>query len=322
MPTLLLTRDDVIRLVEPEALVPLLRDAFRAYSLERTHPAHRFRAELPTDGTVMLLAPGLVPGIPAYTVKVHAKFPTQQPAIKGVIHLHDLETGHLLAIMDSTYITALRTGMSGALAAGILARTDATKVAIIGAGVQGRFCLQEFARLRSVEQVWVYDTNTTHAETYAQATLWRDVDISVSVSTTVAAAVRDADVVFTATWARDPFLFPYMVKQGVHITTLGADEAGKCEVSAELIHQSRFFCDDRDLAVTMGAIGGAGLGTEAITGELGEVIGDTVRGRRNSNDTTIYGGVGLAFQDLVVAWQVYQAALHHKYGVSIELRGS
>ncbi len=83
----------------------------------------------------MLLAPGLIPGIPAYSVKVHAKFPGGDPAIQGVLILHDLETGASLAILENSYLTALRTGMAGALGADVLALPDARCAAIIGAGV-------------------------------------------------------------------------------------------------------------------------------------------------------------------------------------------
>jgi ornithine cyclodeaminase len=86
----------------------------------------------------MLLAPGVVPSIPAYSVKVHAKFPGSEPAIRGLLVLHDLATGAPLAVMESSYLTALRTGLVGALGADVLAPTDASTVAIIGAGAQGQ----------------------------------------------------------------------------------------------------------------------------------------------------------------------------------------
>lgn len=318
--TLLLTRNDCIQLAEPNDLISMMRDAFRAYSLERTHPANRWRAALPTNGAAMVLAPGLVPGIPAYTVKVNAKFPNQTPAIRGTILLHDLATGELLAILESGFITALRTGMAGALAADILARQAAHNVAIIGAGVQGRYLLQAWASLRPVSQVIVYDTMPERAITYSLESEWVKRGIEVNIADSVAEAVAEADVIFTATWAREPFLFPSMVKGGVHITTLGPDEPGKCEVAADLIQQGLFFCDDRNLAVSMGAIGGAGVDESAIAAELGEVVGGVHPGRTDEQQMTIYGGVGLAWQDLVVAWQIYRKAIETDAGITINFQ--
>src|SRR5688572_388607 len=106
MTTLILNRSQIEQLLDPIALLEPLRSAFQAYSLERTIAAQRIPVPLPAlAGSAMILVPGLAAGIPAYSVKVHAKFPGQTPAIRGVLLLHDLETGALLAIMDSTYLT-------------------------------------------------------------------------------------------------------------------------------------------------------------------------------------------------------------------------
>lgn len=98
---------------------------------------------------------------------------------------------------------------------------------------------------------------------------------------------------------------------------MGPDEPGKCEVSAEVIRNAVFVCDDRALAVSMGAIGGAKLAADAISAELGEVIGGAHPGRTNADQITVYGGVGLAFQDAVAAWQIYRAALSRGVGRGI-----
>ena len=318
MTTLLLTRSEVESLLKPGNILSELRDAFRAYSLSRSIPAQRARSPLPTDepGSVTVLFPGLTPGIPAYTVKIHAKFPQQQPAIKGVLHLHDLETGRLLAIMDSTYLTAVRTGLAGAIAADTLARADAGRVAIIGAGAQGEVQLRCLALVRTLRQVRVFDTLAGRAEAYARR-LAPMIRVPILPASTLREAVQDADIIVTATWAREPFLFADMLAPGAHITTLGPDEPGKCEVDAGIIQDGLFVCDDRDLAVSMGAIAGAGLSGDAIHAELGEIIAGLRPGRTDETQITIYGGVGLAFQDLVAAWHLYQQALKKPIGRKI-----
>jgi len=103
MRTLLLTRSETEVLLEPGALLAGLRAAFRGYSLDRGVRAQRVRSALPGPGTATVLFPGTGADIPAYTVKVHAKFPEQQPAIRGVLCLHEGQTGELLAVMDSTH---------------------------------------------------------------------------------------------------------------------------------------------------------------------------------------------------------------------------
>ncbi|RFB12660.1 ornithine cyclodeaminase family protein [Bacillus sp. HNG] len=318
MKTLLLTRTEIQNLLEPLELYPDLKAAFVSYSLTRKIPAQRVRSNLPQENTsVMLLFPGLISNIPAYTVKDHAKFPSHSPSIKGVINLHNLETGQLLAIMDSTYITAIRTGLSGAIGTHLLARRDAENVAIIGAGVQGTIQLRSLNYLRDISRVFVYDTSFEKADSFARS-ITEELKIPITVCNSVEEAIHEADIIITATWAREAFVFSSMVKKGVHITTLGSDEPGKCEVSAELIEKSIFICDDRDLAVQMGAIGGVGLTEDNIHAEIGEVINDQRLGRTNDDQITVYGSVGLAFQDLVGAWHVYQKAKELKQGRYID----
>ncbi len=318
--TRLLTRSDIIRLLEPPtltALLPKLREGFRAYSLERTLPAQRARSPLPGGkASATVLFPGLLPSVPAYTAKVHAKFPGQDPAIRGLVQLHDLQTGALLAVMESGLLTAVRTALANAVAADVLAREDAARVAIIGAGVQGAWGLRALRLVRRIERVSVFDTAPFKTGLFVRR-MAEEIPAKLVPADSLAEAVMDADIVVTATWSTFPFLFPGMVPEGAHVTTLGADEPGKAEVSAELIKASRFFCDDRDLTLTMGALGNVGLGPDAVQAELGEVIAGTKAGRTSADDLTLYGGVGLAWQDVVVAWEIFGKA--QARGVGLEL---
>jgi ornithine cyclodeaminase len=250
----------------------------------------------------------VLPGLGIYTVKVHAKFPENAPAIRGVICLHDAGTGTLLAIMDSTYITAIRTGIAGALAAHALARADASTVAVIGAGVQGSFQLRALAGLRQLRHVIVYDIDAGRAVAFATR-MGEELSLPIEPADDPVLAIKRADIILAATWSTTPFILSGMLKSGAHVTTLGADEPGKAEVSSDVIRSSLFVCDDRQLAVEMGALRGVGLGAEVIGAELGEVLGGSHPGRTSDEQCTIYGGVGLAFQDAVAAWQVYEHAV-------------
>jgi len=307
MRTLLLTRSEVETLLDPLALVPALRSAFVAYSASPGERALRVRAAPGGPGTSTVLFPGTAPGVPAYTVKVHAKFPQQEPAIRGVLCLHDAETGALLAVMDSTHLTAVRTGLAGALAAHVLARSDAATAAVVGAGVQGRHQLRSLAGMRPLRRAFVYDVLPEKAEAFALA-LSAALPFPVDAAPTLEATLGEADVVLSATWAREPFIQRGMLRAGSHVTTLGPDEPGKAEVAADVIRSALFVCDDRALAVRMGALGGVRLGLDAVGAELGEVLGGSHPGRTSPEQLTVFGGVGLAFQDAVAAWAIYQAA--------------
>jgi ornithine cyclodeaminase/alanine dehydrogenase-like protein (mu-crystallin family) len=204
MRTLLLTRSDVSRNLQALTLLEDLREAFRTDALARTVAPQRARASLHAEGTAMVLFPGSLPGIPAYTVKVHAKFPGQTPAIQGVVQLHDLATGSLLAIMDSGHLTALRTGVVGALSADVLARPDASRVALIGAGRQAVLQLKSLRLVRSLNHVRVYDSEPERALSFATR-MYKELSLPVRMEESVADAVADAAIVVAATWSRIPW---------------------------------------------------------------------------------------------------------------------
>jgi len=307
MSTLLLRRSDVARYLDGLLMLSDLREAFRTDALGRSVVPQRARAPVHAAGSAMVLFPGALPGVPAYTVKVHAKFPGQTPAIQGVIQLHDLASGELLAVMDSGHLTAVRTAATAALAADVLARPDARRVAFIGAGAQASIGLKTLRLVRTLERVSVYDTDTARAFAFAQR-MYQELQLPVRQADSVAEAVADADIVVCATWSREAFLHPEMLLPGTHVTSLGADEPGKVELSRALLERARVVVDHRGLALAMGAVGNVGLGAESIHAELGEVLAGLRAGRSNAGELTVFGCVGLPFTDLAAAWSVYLAA--------------
>src|SRR5262245_34529864 len=134
--TLLLGRSDLTALLDVGECLEAIRAGFAAAG-SAVEP-QRVRTDLPGPGTATALIPGLIDGIPAYTVKVNAKCPAAEPALRGIVCLHDLSTGELLAVLDSATITAWRTGLAAALGTHLLARADAGAVGVIGAGAQAR----------------------------------------------------------------------------------------------------------------------------------------------------------------------------------------
>lgn len=315
MSTLVLNRSEVAALLEPLTLLESLRQGFILAQDAPILP-QRARSDLPGGNSTTALFPGLLPGVPAYSVKVQAKYPQQTPAIRGLLQLFDVETGALLAVMDSGHLTAVRTAAAGAVAADALAKPDASRVALIGAGTQNALGLGFLAQVRKLQRISVYDTVPLKTGPFLRQ-LAPQTDAKLVPADTLAEALDDAEIVVCATWASRPFLYPDMLTEGAHITTLGADEPGKAEVSAELLLTSRVFCDDRRLALQVGAIGNVGLDESAITGELGEVLAGRVRARVG-DEHTVYGGVGLPWMDLVAAWSVYRTALEVGVGQQLD----
>jgi len=307
MSTLLLRRSDVARYLDGLLMLSDLREAFRADALGRSVAPQRAGAPVHAAGSTMVLFPGCLPGVPAYSVKVHAKFPQQTPAIQGTLQLHDLASGELLAVMDSGHLTAVRTAATAALAADLLARPDARRVAFIGAGAQASIGLKTLRLVRTLERVSVYDTDLARAFAFSQR-MYQELQIPVRQADSVGEAVADADIVVCATWSREPFLHEEMLLPGTHVTSLGADEPGKAELSRGLLEAARVVVDSRALALSMGAVGNVGLGEASIHAELGELLAGLKAGRSHAGELTVFSSVGLPFTDLAAAWSVYVAA--------------
>jgi ornithine cyclodeaminase len=320
--TLLLTQTEIEMLLDDDELLEQLKVGFAA--LAKAGPEFRGRRfpvalnAADSDAAGMVLAPGLIPGIPAYTVKVNAKFPSQPPAIKGLVILHSLHDGAMLALLDSGYLTARRTAAAGAVGADTLARPDSETVSIIGCGVQGYAQLAWMLKIRPIKNVFLYDTVPAQVQAFAKRAL-SEFDVPVEICDSAKQSAGKGDIVVTATWAREPFLSCGDVRPGTHITTLGPDGPGEAEVAADLLAASLFFADDADLQVEMGAIGGTGLGAEAIRATIGEVLGGQKTGRKSPDDITIYGMVGLPFEDLAASWLVYNKALKSGVGTEVDL---
>jgi len=299
MSTLLLTRTDVQRSMEALTLLEEMREAFRADAARRDAEPQSVQAAPHAAGLVRVSFPGTLPGIPAYTVKLQTVSSGGPPASRGVVHLHALDTGALLAVLDAGHLLALGTGVVGALASDVLARPDASRVALIGAGPQASMQLKSLRLVRSLQHVRVYDEDAARAVEFA-ARMYKALNLPVRPALSVEEAVEDADLVITATSAREPLLFPGMLRGGTHVTAVGADGPGRAELSAGLLRQSSFFCDHPAWSSL--------LGETPVPTALGEVLAGTKPGRRDAAEVTVFGAVGPPWQDLIAAWHVYQGA--------------
>ncbi|WP_019634305.1 ornithine cyclodeaminase family protein [Actinomadura atramentaria] len=294
--TLLLDRSTLESVLEPARCVAALRAGFVAPP--PPVPAHRTVAKLPAPGGATALLPGLVDGIPAYTVKVNAKFPAARPALRGVVCLHDLASGELLALLDSATVTAWRTGLAAALGTHVLARSGAVAVGVVGAGAQAELVVRGLAALRDVRSLAVCDLDADRAAAFAGRHGGAPVGSPRE-------AARDADVVVTATWSREPLLSAADVAPGAHVTALGADEPGKAELAPDLLSSARVVVDDVPLATATGVLAGGAVAGPAV---LGDVLRGPAPGRRSAGEVTVYAPVGLPWQDLALAWEAYGRA--------------
>jgi ornithine cyclodeaminase len=321
--TTILTRGDLLTLLDPGACLDALREGFVGDAGGAAVAGQRIRTDLPFPGTATALLPGLLPGAEAYTVKVNAKFPAASPALRGVICLHDGADGELLALLDSATITAWRTGLAAALGTHALAG-ESDVVGVVGAGAQADLVVTGLRLLRPVNDLVVHDLSPERAAAFAARHGGRVAGSAVgsvvgSVAGSAAEVAARAGIVVLATWSRTPLLDLADVRPGQHLTTLGVDEPGKQELSPALVRAAGVLAvDDRPLAAAMGVLAATGLPAGAAHATLGEILRGDHPGRTGPEQITVYGPVGLPWQDLALSLLAWREARRRGVGTEID----
>jgi ornithine cyclodeaminase len=290
------------------------------------------RTPVPVDKRdgVTLFMPAYLAASDALGAKIVSVFPRNLdrglPLIHAVVIVVDAETGQPQAMMDGTYLTALRTGAASGVATDLLARPESRVAAIFGAGAQARTQLEAVCAVRSIEKVWVYDLEADRAAAYAEEMRGRGqpVPADITVAGSAAEAVREADVVCTATTSFTPVFDDGDLKAGVHISAVGAYTHEMQEIPAQTVVRAKVVVDSR--AASLAEAGDLiiplehGLITESdIHGEIGQVAAGQIPGRESDREVTFFKSVGLAVQDVAVAELVLQRAAELELGIEVEL---
>jgi alanine dehydrogenase len=308
---LVLTRSDVEELLDLDALVGALARAHEELSAGSVSMPPRIAATT---------ADGLLGAMPAYLpsaglgCKLVTLFPhnADRPTHQAAIVLFDPENGSPVALIDGTYITATRTAAAAALAARLLARADASVLAIIGTGVQARTHARAFASVRDWTEIRVAGRDRAKTEALA-----------AELGATPASfedAVRGADVVAAATHSAEPVVRAEWVLPGTHVSSVGYNAPGS-ELDPQLVRAATIVVESRDSSFAPppgGAPELAGIDPASVA-ELGELVGGSRRGRATPVEITLYKSVGVAVQDLAAAALVLAAAREREVGLEIEL---
>jgi alanine dehydrogenase len=291
---------DVEAAVSPELAVEAVRDAFVAYARGEwsmpskvyvpAYPAGDFRA-MPALGAGFALLKWVTsfPGNPELGL----------PTVTGLVLLSDASNGMPVAVLDAGAVTALRTGAAAVLAAETLGRRDAKTAAVIGAGVNGRAVARTF--LARGRRVSLWDIDLARAEAAAD-----ELDAEVTDSHE---AALGADLVATVTPGHELVFGEGSLRDGQHVSLMGADGPGKAEIAVEELARVRVFCDDWEQASHNGDLVHAveaGKITQDDVTQLGDVLAGTAPGRQSKDDITIFDSTGLAIQDLAITLAAYK----------------
>jgi ornithine cyclodeaminase/alanine dehydrogenase-like protein (mu-crystallin family) len=273
-----------------------------------------FPGKSATSGDVYVKT-GTLRGHKVYIVKVSPWFAVNvelgQPQ-GGFIAVFDSQTGHTLAILNEQhYLSDIRTAAAGSLAARALSPASVKTAAVLGAGIQAFWQPQALYRERPFETLLIWARNLHKAEGLRQRLVRALPKVKVHVETDIEAAVRRSDVLITTTLAREPIVHGDWLREGQHITAVGADDPTKCELDVTALKRARVFVDSLDSAATNGDVGRAiragQYALDEVSGEIGEVLAGSKTGRISGQDITIAKLVGLGAQDLVAA----EVSLNH-----------
>jgi alanine dehydrogenase len=243
------------------------------------------------------------------------------PTIMALLVLNSPKTGAPLAIMGAAYLTSMRTGAAGAVAARNLARQNSRVVGMIGAGVQARTQLLGLTRHFRIEQVIVSDSTLERARSFADdARSFLDCDYLVTASPEEAC---QCDILVTTTPSRSPVVQDDWIQPGTHINAIGADAQGKQELGSSLTKRARVVVDDLTQAIHSGEvnvpISEGKLAPQDIYAHIGEILAGKKPGRANDKEITIFDSTGLAIQDVATGNAVYEKALKKGLGTRLTL---
>ena len=318
----ILSATDVQAAIDMPGAIEAMRDAFAAVSAgEATVP---IRLGLETEHGVSLFMPAYLSKSGAAGAKVVSVNPGNAaaglPAIHGVVLVIEATTGRPLALMDGTWLTALRTGAVGGLAADLLARPDASTVALFGAGVQARTQLEAVRCVRKIATVRIVSATGASADR-----LVAELDgLDAVRMDDPEAALAGADIVITATNSATPVFDGSRVEPGTHVTGVGSFTTEMREVDTELIRRARVVVDQREAILEeagdiVGPIRDGDVDESMMSAEIGEIVLGRKPGRMSAEEITFFKSVGNAAQDVAVAARVLAAAERDGRGVVVEL---
>jgi ornithine cyclodeaminase/alanine dehydrogenase len=325
---LLLSRKDIESFLTIQDTIDVVEEAFKEYERGTVKMPLRSVIAVEKHGGSVLYMPALLQGMGALGVKVvsvYAKNPTEYnlPTTIGVVLLNDPKNGSPIAIMDGSFLTAMRTGAVSGVATKYLARKNAKELGIIGTGVQGRMQVAAVCKVRPIEKVKAYDIAPDQCSRFCEQ-ISKDLGVQSIQAHTPEEAVRNSDIVVTSSSSKEPVLKSEWLDAGTHINAIGSHTPNAREIDAPTIKRAKIIVDTREAALKeagdiMIPIAQGIITPEHIFAELGEIVTGKKQGRVNDDEITLFKSQGLAIQDVSTAWRIYELATKKGIGKSITL---
>lgn len=315
---LLLTEADVEHLLTMELALEAVEEAFREQAEGRAINEPRRRLRVPRGTLHMMSAAVLARGVLGF--KAYTSFPS---GVRFLVLLYDAEAGSLLALIEANRLGQMRTGAASGVATRYMARPDAHTLGIFGTGWQAQSQVLAICAVRPIRRVLAYSRTPERREAFCQEMAAR-LGIEVIPAKRPEDVVAAADILVTATTAREPVFDGRWIPEGVHINAIGGNALFRREFDDEVIRRARtIVVDSKDQArIECGeflhAIERGRLAWEAVH-ELKEVVAGRLIARQHPSDITLFKSLGIALEDVAVAVRVFERARQEGFGQAIRL---
>ena len=317
MKILILTHAEVEELLPVSECIPIMAEALADLAGGKVYQPLRMVITPPGADGDMALMPSYRSGErAAYGVKTVCFFPGNPAkgldAHQGSVMLFSAETGELAALMNASAITAIRTAAVSGVATDLLAREDASELAIIGSGVQARAHIEAMACVRPIKRARVASLRVEHARKFAEEFGGR-YSFPIEPVESVESAVRGADLIVTATTSAEPIIMLDWISPGAHLNVVGSSIPTTREVDSVTMAGASLFVDRRESTINEGgdylfALREGAIGPDHIKAEIGELLIGAKRGRTSPEEITLFKSLGLSVEDMASADYLYRKA--------------
>ena len=314
----ILSASDVQQALPMAAAVEGMKEAFAQLSIGQSDLPLRAAVQVPSQDAVSLFMPAYMKQSDDLAIKIVSVFPKNvdkgEPIIYASVIVLDETSGRPLALIEGGSLTGIRTGAGGGASADLLARPDASVVAMLGSGVQARSGLEAVCTVRNITEVRVYSPTTANAETFAAEMAGvGPIPDNIIVVPSPQAAVRGADIVYTATTSSTPTFSGADLAPGTHVIGVGSFTPQMVEVDATTVKNALVVVDSYDSAWAeagelISAVESGAITKEHVHAELGEIVAGQKSGRTSPDQITFFKSVGVAVQDAIAARITLQTA--------------
>lgn len=325
----IISGEEVAKAVKMAEAIEAVKNSFIQLSEGKAQVPLRTQLQVKEKGRILFM-PAYLSESDGLAVKIVSVFPHNiergLPTIHAVVLVLEVATGRALAIIEGTYLTALRTGAASGLATDLLARHNTQVASIFGAGVQGRTQLEAVCTVRSLERIWIYDIDRKKAQDFKEEMIARGRPFpeAILVADSPQQAVREADIICAATTSSTPILDDSDLKEGVHINGIGSYTPLMQEIPAGAIKRARVVVDSREAALSEAGdliipLRQGIISEDHVYGEIGEVASGKIPARESEEEVTFFKSVGIAVQDVAMALLVLRRSVDLGLGREVEI---